>query len=536
MTERVQRIVPRRLSFNLEDFPEIEDEGEDHGGNPRGGPTSSGLDNVTPITLGGTGGGLREELNLIGALETPATLASEGSGAPHVVVPAAMLQNLMASQESLAHLAERGSPVMLFELEPPLTDEVLATPYPSGDNKSLRLKEFSKFLAGRAFTWYAKLRPGSIRSWEELATEFCGKFLEEEGVLHIMDLGRVKQKSGESLISFIKRYRDRALQCKETLPEADLVYGCIKNIEDGSQIFLSLGGITTFAELMRRGVDVAEAIEKQGKRPKEADSAFEVCALEDRGRKRGFRSPHPSKGQLKAGKILLPEEGRNKGDLHRQPLPDHGVHVITAANREIRIEEVKEDEDNEEALLSTGLAKSRGFRVLFSQLGLGQEAQMKAVGALTRIIKEKGGELGTANAPLTRLARSHATAILFKEPSFPGTEFCHNKPLYVEACVEGVRIRRALVDNGSGVNIMPAQLFRLLNIPKHRVRVSNITLNTFQGEPVESQGRVNAVLEVGPIKTVIVFQVVEGDPGYTYINVCPQHCISVSREILEERR
>ncbi|KAJ1377399.1 Ribonuclease H domain [Sesbania bispinosa] len=61
---------------------------------------------------------------------------------------------------------------------------------------------------------------------------------------------------------------------------------------------------------------------------------------------------------------------------------------------------------------------------------------------------------------------------------------------------------------------MPAQLFRLLNIPKQRVRVSNITLNTFQGEPVESQGCVYAVLEVGPIKTVNVFQVVEGDPNY----------------------
>ncbi|KAJ1377398.1 Retrotransposon gag domain [Sesbania bispinosa] len=489
MTERAQRIVPRRLSFNLEDFPEVEGEGEEHGGKPRRGQASSGLDNVTLVTSGGTGGGRREELNLIGALETPATLVSEGSGAPYVVIPAIVLQNLMASQESLAHLvsdlrtqvkgdegvagkdsnrkhwatpttqhddapvtqaelrkllqAERGSPTTLFELEPPLTDEVLATPYPLGyqapsfrkfdgtgsarehlmcfledlgiyrDNKSLRLKEFSKSLTGKAFTWYAKLRPGSIRSWEELATEFCGKFLEEEGALHIMDLGRVKQKSGESLISFIKRYRDRALQCKETLPEADLVYGCIKNIEDGSQIFLSLGRITTFAELMRRGDDVAEAMKRQGKRSKETDGAFDVCALEDRGRKRGFRSPHPSKGyaqtnpedlplmpvsraqacqlaeewlkdgtiqlkgnrtpltkeqyddpsycvlhktryhttmdcwtmrqtfrrQLKAGKILLSEEGGNIGDLHRRPLPDHGVHVITSANKEIRIKE-----------------------------------------------------------------------------------------------------------------------------------------------------------------------------------------------------
>ncbi|KAJ1403687.1 Ribonuclease H domain [Sesbania bispinosa] len=148
---------------------------------------------------------------------------------------------------------ERGSPDALFNLEPPLKEEVLAMSYPTGyqspsfrkfdgtgsarehlmcflddlgvhrDNKGLRMKEFSKSISGRAFTWYVKLCPRSIQMWEELATEFCGKFLEEEDAIHIMDLGRVKQKTGESLIAFIKRYRDRALQCKETLPEADLV-------------------------------------------------------------------------------------------------------------------------------------------------------------------------------------------------------------------------------------------------------------------------------------------------------------------------
>ncbi|KAJ1380853.1 Retrotransposon gag domain [Sesbania bispinosa] len=322
MTDRARRIAPQLLYFNLEDFPEIEAERVDQNVNTEKGPMNDGTDNATFVTPGGTGRGVREELNLIGALETPATLVSEGNGAPHVVVPTTILQSIIASQESPAHLvsdlrtqvkwdegiprkgsggkqgvapiiqhddaqvtqaelrrllqAERGGPNMLFELEPPLTEEVLSTPYLVGyqppsfrkfdgtssarehlmcflddlgvhrDNKSLRLKEFSKSLAGRAFTWYAKLRPGSIRSWEELATEFYGKFLEEEGALHIMDLGRVKQKSGESLISFIKRYRDCALQCKETLPEADLVYGCLKNIEDRSQIFLSLGGIATF--------------------------------------------------------------------------------------------------------------------------------------------------------------------------------------------------------------------------------------------------------------------------------------------------
>ncbi|KAJ1423041.1 Ribonuclease H domain [Sesbania bispinosa] len=671
MTNRVHRIALRRLSFNLEDFPETEGERM----NPDAGvwkePTNDGSGSTVFTTPGGTGSDVREQLNLIGTMETPEMFGSEGKGTPHAVVLTAILQSILASQENLANLvsdlrtqvkgdegvtkkdsggkqaatlvttsddapviqaelhrllqAERGSPNTLFELEPSLTEEVLAKPYPAGyqppsfrkfdgigssrehllyflddlgvhrNNKSLRLKEFSKSLAGKAFTWYAKLRPGSIRSWEELTMEFCGKFLEEEGALHIMDLGRVKQKSGEGLVSFIKCYRDHALQCKETLPEADLVYGCIKNIEDGSQIFLNLGGITTFAKLMRRGADIAEEIKRQGKWAKEADNAFDVCALEEKGRKRNFRGPHPSreyahkneedlpplpvsriqvcqlveecikdgtiqlKGnktpfsneqyddpsycilhktcyhttmdcwtirrafprQLKAGKVLLPEGGGEAGDLYRCPLLDHGVNAITAANNEIRIEEVKEENNDEEELLSTGFAKTRGFRILFSQLGLDQEAQKEATRALTKIIKEKGGELCAANAPFTRLNPSHATAILFKEPSPQGPEFCHNRPLYVEARIEGIKVTRSLVDNGSGFNILPTRLFRMLNIPKQRVRASNIMLNTFQGEPIESRGCVNAVLEVGPIKTVNVFQVVDGDPSYHLLHGRP---------------
>ncbi|KAJ1397146.1 Ribonuclease H domain [Sesbania bispinosa] len=141
--------------------------------------------------------------------------------------------------------------------------------------------------------------------------------------------------------------------------------------------------------------------------------------------------------------------------------------------------------------------------------------QREAAKALAKVIQSKGGELSAMNAPLTRLARSHATAIIFREPAVIESGFCHNRPLYVEAKIEGIKVRRALVDNGSGVNILPTHLFRMLNIPKLRMRILDITLNTFHGKPLETRGLcVNAVLEVGPIRPVNVFQVVESDPSY----------------------
>ncbi|KAJ1376858.1 hypothetical protein SESBI_49500 [Sesbania bispinosa] len=369
--------------------------------------------------------------------------------------------------------AEKNNLVLTFDLEPPLAEEILDTPTLQGtnhpplessmapeargkhlmcfmddlgvhrNNMELGLKEFSKSLSGRAFTWY------------------------EEGALHIMDLGRVKQKTGEGLLAFIKRYRDRALQCKETLPEADLVYGCIKNIEDGSQIFLSLSGISTFAELIKKGTDVAEAMKRQSKRTKEVDSAYDICALEERGRKRGFKGNHPARKftpqdiddttpspyqqsayhnrlldhqahlpQASQGwKVLLLEKDNEGGDLHRRPLPNRGVNVITSSH---------------------------------SKLGLSQDAQWEAARALVGIVKSHGGELSSINAPLTRSI---------------------NKRVESEAGIGGQWVRREYT---------PTYLLKMLNIPRGRLRASDITLSTFHGEPVESMGCVNAVLECVP--------------------------------------
>ncbi|KAJ1423462.1 Retrotransposon gag domain [Sesbania bispinosa] len=477
-------VTPRRLSFNLEDFQQPINNnavGDNHI------PIAEEGSPETPRTelnlIGGLGkatGTMAEDeerdtqltisasiLNsIITSQQNLATLVSDLSA--RMTTEKRMEEchkntretndDAPVTQRELRRLLQnkQNPPNAVFDLEPPLTSTIMTTPYPNGyqpptfrkfdgagsakehimsflddlgihrNNKDLRLKEFSKSLSGRAFTWYTKLRPFSINTWEELVTEFCGKFLEEEGALHIMDLGRVKQKSGESLNAFIKRYRDRALQCKETLSEADLVYGCIKNIEDGSQIFLSLSGISTFAELMRKATDVADALKRQGKRTKETEGAFDICIAEEREKKKAFRStsggatsynsnelspiplsrpqicqlveewlkdgvlrPRSDKSpltkeqyddpaycilhranshtmlecwtirrafhkQVKAGRVLLPETERG-GDLHKRPLPNHGVSTISSSAKRLRIEEIEEEADTEEGVLAVGL-------------------------------------------------------------------------------------------------------------------------------------------------------------------------------------
>ena len=537
-----------------------------------------------------------------------------------------------------------------FDLEPPYPGAIARKPYPMGyqtpafrkfdgsgsarehlvsfvddlgiyrENKELRLREFSKSLTGRAFTWYTKLRPGSVHTWDELATDFCNKFLEEECAVHIMDLGRVKQRSGEPLTMFVKRYRDKALQCKETLPEVDLVYGCIKNIEDGSQVFLSMGGITTFAELLKRAADVSESLKKQGRRYKEVEPVYEIEMSRDRHeaetlkakadtKKRQYDDAQKNSGKnnrkayeskdrfyqrlaelptlplprdqavqlveewLKEGLLRVKdpdksysevdkldpdfcflhntrshglrdcyqvkrlfyrqvEEGRTvllnkeaRANVHQKPLPHHGVNALLATGASVErcevvmskgVEDVlmKEREEEQEEMLAKGLMKVKGLSIALSQLGLDDQGRREAVLALLKVIKNRGEYCSMVGTPLAKITEMHANAIIFKENASMREFPLHNRPLYVEANIEGKRVRRALVDNGSGVNVIPLPVLEALELSKDRIRKSDLLLSTFQGNPVKVVGTIRVNLQVGPIRTMNDFQVVEGSPSY----------------------
>lgn len=47
---------------------------------------------------------------------------------------------------------------------------------PFAHDAALCLKEFSKSLVGRAYTWYINLKSGSIHCWVHLISSFDSKF------------------------------------------------------------------------------------------------------------------------------------------------------------------------------------------------------------------------------------------------------------------------------------------------------------------------------------------------------------------------
>ena len=64
-------------------------------------------------------------------------------------------------------------------------------------DKELCLREFAKSLMDRAYTWYTTLRPGSIKTWDEIMERFCAKYYPSEDKVTFQCLQMVKQRFGE---------------------------------------------------------------------------------------------------------------------------------------------------------------------------------------------------------------------------------------------------------------------------------------------------------------------------------------------------
>ena len=74
-------------------------------------------------------------------------------------------------------------------------------PY-AGDGE-LCLREFSKSLTDRAYTWYSTLQPNSIPTLEDMMESFCTKYFHGKEKVTIITLHNTKQKPFEGLLDFM---------------------------------------------------------------------------------------------------------------------------------------------------------------------------------------------------------------------------------------------------------------------------------------------------------------------------------------------
>ena len=66
---------------------------------------------------------------------------------------------------------------------------------PYAADEDLCLREFSKSMCDRAYTWYIGLKPGSIPTWDDMVDVFCTKYFHKEETVTLATLQATKQRN-----------------------------------------------------------------------------------------------------------------------------------------------------------------------------------------------------------------------------------------------------------------------------------------------------------------------------------------------------
>ena len=77
----------------------------------------------------------------------------------------------------------------------------------------LKVCLFPLSLTGIAFSWFSALSPGSITTWSQLEQKFHDHFYSGDNELKLSHLTSVRQKHDESVLDYVKRFRDVKKRC-----------------------------------------------------------------------------------------------------------------------------------------------------------------------------------------------------------------------------------------------------------------------------------------------------------------------------------
>jgi hypothetical protein len=158
---------------------------------------------------------------------------------------------------------------------------------PHAGNGNLCLREFSKSLTDRAYTWYTTLKSDSVRTWDDMVEVFCTKYFHVEDKITLLTLHNTKQGPTKGLLPYIKRFRDAALNCYGNHEESELVGICITNMPIEYRAHLENLDIVRFTALLQKAGKIALSVKAQVEKPKRSgQKVLAVSTNPDTKRKR----------------------------------------------------------------------------------------------------------------------------------------------------------------------------------------------------------------------------------------------------------
>ena len=112
------------------------------------------------------------------------------------------------------------------------------------------------------------------------------------------------------------------------------------------------------------------------------------------------------------------------------------------------------------------LQKSPKFKSMFNQLELGPKARNAAIEAIIAIVANSWTTCFTAKAHASHTFLETTNAATFTDEDMEVLYPDHQRPLYVFTVIKDVQVRRALVDIGSCLNLIPRSTLKTTNIPQ----------------------------------------------------------------------
>uniref|UniRef100_A0A2N9HZY5 Uncharacterized protein n=1 Tax=Fagus sylvatica TaxID=28930 RepID=A0A2N9HZY5_FAGSY len=416
-------------------------------------------------------------------------------------------------------------------------------------NGDLCLREFSKSLDDRAYTWYTTLPPGSVKVWEDMVELFCGKYFQAEEKITLVNLHTTKQASGEDLLHYIHRFRDISLDCYANYEEGELVGVCIDNMLPEFRAHLENLDISRFGQLLQKARKTVLSVKPHTEKPKEKKNqpqVLTVSTVSNKRKKSNERSfdeaPPPvpcTLEEMKAildkwvadGIIKLPEAQKKATEedkknpkfcyfhryvhhstadcwtlrrkfhekiqdgtlelpqvqqkVHTDPFLKHKDRAVVSVVIHGSTSDVDVDESATASTAMTPTAiktlqRNPRFRSLFNQLGLNLEARTAATEAIMAIAADSGAHCFTAETHASRAFLETTNAITFTDEDMEVQYPDHRRPLYLSATINEVQVRRALVDNGSCINLIPLSTIQAAEIPQKKIQGAPMEIKWFR--------------------------------------------------------
>ena len=173
--------------------------------------------------------------------------------------------------------------------------------------------------------------------------------------------------------------------------------------------------------------------------------------------------------KIQDGTLQLSEEQQR---VHKTPFPNYKKDKNKVVVSVVIYGNVSDMEVDESAAASSSLVpvairtlqKSPKFMSLFNQLGFGPEARNAATEALITIAAESEAICFMAEAHASRAFLETTNAITFTDENMEVQYPDHRRPLYLSAVMKDVQVRRALIDTGSCLNLIPLSTLQAANV------------------------------------------------------------------------